>query len=78
MTKRKALKDIKFHIDINNGYLTGLLNRNAQRYYTKEMQDKFFKDINEIIEQAKLTYNDLISYGIIGKDNSFNIKTLHK
>jgi len=78
MTKRKALKDIKFHIDINNGYLTGLLNRNAQRYYTKEMQDKFFKDINEIIEQAKLTYNDLISYGFICIDYSFNIKILHK
>ena len=77
MTKIKALKDIKFYIDIHNKYLNDLLNRNAQRFYTKEMQDKFFKDINEIIEHAKLTYNDLMSYGIIGKDNSFNIKTLH-
>ena len=68
MTKTQGIKKIKKYISIRNTYLNDLINRNAQRFYTKEMKQNFRKDINEIINEAKLTYFDLIDNGVIYKD----------
>lgn len=68
MTKTQGIEEIKKCINVRNTYLNDLINRNAQRFYTKEMEQNFRKDINEIINKAKLTYFDLIDNGVIYKD----------
>ena len=74
MTKTQGIKEIKKCIENRNQYLNDLINRNDQSFYTKEIDESFRKNINEITNKAKLSYFDLIDSGIIYKDWGMKIK----
>ena len=74
MTKTQGIKEIKKCIENRNQYLNDLINRNDQSFYTKEIDESFRKNINEITNKAKLSYFDLIDSEVIYKDWGMKIK----